>query len=247
MLYCMLLWFGDHCQNVNAYTVRLSFRLHSRHGKFIKVSLLCWEVFLFPLWWDFNRRRKHELLWLKAFLCVSCIGVWVRVNGRVNPRGLTISYFCPMKKVEYASPSLWKFHTTPSWRIMTKSSNNSRKRKTLGQSSSLPVKKTYGERDTFWLHTCCSDVLMTCHIEVFIVGAAALKHKPEAHRLCLLHKHTYDNKNTNIAQRRYGNTDCNKAAEVLFHSKCPLSNVYIKKHRIKHLAHTNPGRRVQNV
>lgn len=139
------------------------------------------------------------------------------------PRGLIISYSCPIKKVESASPSLWKFHTTPSRKITTKPSNNCWKRRTRGQSSSLPVKKTYGERrSTFWLHPCCSGALMICYIEVFNLWVAAPEERLEAqiyhvHGLCLQRKHTYNNTNTSMPLRRSGNTDHNKATEILFH------------------------------
>lgn len=158
VLYCMLLWLSDYCQNVNVYTVRLSFRLYCKHDSIIKVSQLCLDVFHF-------QRKKKQLLWPEAFVCAYFF-LWEWVNGWDYPRGLIISYSFPIKKkVESASPSLWKFPTTPSWRIMTKPSSSCWKRSTRGQSSSLPVKKTYGEEcSTFWLHPRCSGALMTCHV-----------------------------------------------------------------------------------
>ena len=131
------------------------YRLYSVLDSIIKVSLLCSDVFYF--------HREKKAAFVTQGLCVCAhVFVWEWVNGWDHPRRLIISYSLPIKKVESASPSLWKFPTTPSWRIMTKPSNSCWKRSTRGQSSSSPVKKTYGEeRYTFWLHPCCSGVLMT--------------------------------------------------------------------------------------
>lgn len=90
VLYCMLLWLSDYCQNVNVYTVRLSFRLYCKHDSIIKVSQLCLDVFHF-------QRKKKQLLWPEAFVCAYFF-LWEWVNGWDYPRGLIISYSFPIKK-----------------------------------------------------------------------------------------------------------------------------------------------------
>lgn len=82
-----------------------------------------------------------------------CVGMreWLGLSQRSYPFFL----LSPLKKkkVESASPSLWKFPTTPSWRIMTKRSNSCWKHTTRGQSSSSPMRKTYGEERRWWRAT----------------------------------------------------------------------------------------------
>lgn len=160
-------------------------------------------------------------------LCLR-LNEWLRSSQRPYPFLTPFSF----KKVESASPSLWKFPTTPSWRIMTKPSNSCWRRSTRGQSSSLPVKKTYGEeRRTFWLHPCCSGVLMACHVEVFNLSSSSPWRQARSTDLaCVQHKHTSVNTNRGTPRRRNGNTDHNKAIEILFHLQWPMGNV-VKKHR----------------
>lgn len=145
-----------------------SFRLYSKHDNIIKISLLCLDVFFPNFQMDEKSiRRKSSYCDLRLFECVQ---EWV--NKWECPRSITIFYFFPIKKVESALPSLWKSPTTPSWKIMTKSSNSCWKHSTRGQSSSSPVKKTYGEeRSTFRRHPCRSDALMTCHVERSLISA----------------------------------------------------------------------------
>lgn len=149
------------CKCIQQYK---SFRLYSKHDNIIKISLLCLDVFFFHLQMD--EKSIGSYCDLRLF---ECVYEWV--NEWDHPRSLTISYFFPIEKVESALPSLWKSPTTPSWKIMTKSSNSCWKHSTRGQSSSSQVKKTYGEeRSTFWLHPCRSDALMTCHVERSLIS-----------------------------------------------------------------------------
>lgn len=136
-------WLSDCCQNVNVYTARPSFRLYRRCDSIIQVSQLCLDVFFSP---PCLCREKRQLLWPEAFVRADLfVWEWEWI-GKIIPEVLSfLTLLPPLKKVESASPSLWKFLTTPSWRIMTKPSNSCWKRTTRGQSSSLPAKKTYGE------------------------------------------------------------------------------------------------------
>lgn len=138
------MWFGDRCQNVNVYTVRMSFRLRRRQSSFIKV-LLCLDLFFFPFGRDFHEKAAAVVTWSFEKLCTKRI-----------PGAYSFVPSFPIIKVESALPNLWKFPTTPRRRITTKSSNNCWKPTTHGQSSSSPVKKTYGEErsGTIWSHAC---------------------------------------------------------------------------------------------
>lgn len=124
-----------------------SFRLYRRHDSIIPGPELCWDAYS-PLYFHTAGREKKNIFCDPTFcVCASlCVRLWV--NRWDYPSGLIASYSSPplkKKKVESASPSLWKFLTTPSWRITTKPFNSCWKRTTRGQSSSLPAKKTYGE------------------------------------------------------------------------------------------------------
>ena len=155
--------------------------------------------------------RKAAIVTRGFCVCAYiCVYAWVNVSDQ--PRGLIVSYSFPIKKVESASPSLWRFPTTPSWRIMTKPSNSCWKRSTRGQSSSSPVRKTYGEEhSTFWFQPCCSSALMACHVEVFNLWVAAPEDKLEAQ---IYHVYYINippkNTNTSRPQRGGGDTDQNK-------------------------------------
>lgn len=153
-------------------------------------------VFFISRWARFLYEEKANYCDLRL-----CDYVWEWVNRWDYPRGLTIPYFFPIKKVESALPSLWKFPTTPSWKIMTKSSNSCWKRSTRGQSSSSPVKKTYGEEhSTFWLHPCRSGALMICHVEVFNLWVVAPEGRLQAQ---IYHAYRMPATQTHLQQRKH--------------------------------------------
>lgn len=146
-----------------------------QHHKNLTIVLRCF--FSFPDEWEIYRKKKQLLRPQAPWVCIG-VSKW-----REHPGSLTILYFFPIKKEESALPSLWKSPTTPSWKIMTKSSSSCWKHSTRGQSSSSPVKKTYGEeRGTFWLHPCRSDALMTCHVERFSISEKQLLKAGYRHR-----------------------------------------------------------------
>lgn len=165
-----------------------------------------------------------------SHLCVR-VSEWVRSSQRPYH-----FYSLPIKKVESASPSLGKFHTTPSWRIMTKPSNNCWKRSTRGQSSSLPVKKTYGEQhSTFWLHPCCSGTLITCHVGVFNLWVAAPQDGARGTDFPCVQNVCYPN----MPRKEVGLQIKTKQQRYCLILQCPTGNDYVKKHRMKHLAPVN--------
>lgn len=167
-------------------------------------------------------------------MCVN-LRVCEWVNESDCPRGLIVSHFLPFKKVESASHSLWKFPTTPSWRITTKPSNSCWKRSTRGQSSSSPVRKTYGEeRDTLWLHPCHSGALITGCVEVFNLRGAAPVDRLEAQAdLPCVQDVSYTNTHTRLR----GELEiqiATKQQSFCFIYQCPVGSVYVKKRTIKH-------------
>lgn len=113
----MVLWFLDHCQNVNVYTVRLSFRLYSKHDSIIKISLLCSDVF------HFHRGVEGATVVIPRLLCVRtsvCESKWM---GEINPEALSFLTPFPLKRWNLHRPvfenspqpqagGLWQSHPT---------------------------------------------------------------------------------------------------------------------------------------
>lgn len=115
MLYCMLQWLSDFCQNVNVATVRLSFRLLRAWQRHQSLTIV-FRCFLFP--WG-GAAIVTRGFYLRIFLRVR---EWV--NGWDYPRGLIISYsFFPLKRWNLHRPvfenspqpqagGLWQNHPT---------------------------------------------------------------------------------------------------------------------------------------